>query len=85
MVDRCKKCGVGPRPYAQPCCCPDDMRAYYYGFTPTGCFEIDVILEAVAQAGKAYHDTSSWNDDEYSMVDRIQDAANRAAEVRREG
>lgn len=39
------------------------MRAYYYGFTPTGIEEIDRILSAVACAGKAYHHTNDWLDD----------------------
>lgn len=39
------------------------MNAYYYGFTPTGVRAIDVILSAVAAAGKAYHHTESWLDD----------------------
>ncbi len=59
------------------------MDAYYYGFEPTGVREIDLILSAVACAGKAYHHTESWNErdesHEPSPVDRIQDAANAAA------
>lgn len=61
--------------------------AYYYGFELTGVLPVDAILEAVAQAGKAYHHTSSWDD--YDCKDygdppktyaqRIQDAANEAA------
>ena len=63
------------------------MNAYYYGFTPTGNADIDAILSAVAAAGKGAHHTESWTDvhewesDGLSAVDRIQNAANRAAGV----
>lgn len=40
------------------------MDAYYYRFTPTGAESIDRILSAVACAGKAYHSTSQWNDED---------------------
>ena len=70
------------------------MNAYYYSFEPTGVREIDVILSAIARAGKAYHNTEGWGgglwDDkpEYpeepfvgdNWIDRIQNAANTAAE-----
>lgn len=39
------------------------MSAYYYGFKPTGVREIDLILSAIACAGKSYHLTEDWNDD----------------------
>lgn len=39
------------------------MTAYYYGFYDTGVREIDLILSAVACAGKAFHHTQDWNDD----------------------
>lgn len=59
------------------------MCAYYYGFDETGCREVDLVLSAVACAGKAYHHTDKWsdpNDDgEPSEVERIQAAANAAA------
>jgi len=42
---------------------PLKLNAYYYCFGPTGCFEIDLILSAVARAGKAFHHTDSWSDD----------------------
>lgn len=67
---------------------PWRMDAYYYGFERTneGC--IDLILSAVACAGKAFHHTESWGD--YSPaynsahrgetpVARIENAANDAA------
>jgi hypothetical protein len=59
------------------------MDAYYYGFTPTGVEIVDRILSAVAVAGKAYHHTESWTDqDEWtnpSHAARIQQAAEAAA------
>lgn len=64
---------------------PDDLRmnAYYYWFSKTGVREIDEILSAVAMAGKAYHHTSDWGNDDYyeghSVVDLIQEMADRAA------
>ena len=63
------------------------MRAYYYSFTPTGNKDIDAILSAVASAGKGSHHTEGWSDvhewedDGFSAVDRIQNAANKAAGV----
>lgn len=65
------------------------LSAYYYSFEPTGVPEIDNILSAVACAGKAFHNTSDWNDgtDVYedshrgeTPIDWIQNAANDAAE-----
>ena len=38
------------------------MNAYYFGFTPTGVREIDLILSAIAHAGKGYHHTEYWLD-----------------------
>lgn len=61
--------------------------AYYFGFDETGCEPIDRILEAVCDAGKAYHHTSEWADpDDYvlagkSHIDLIQEAANEAARL----
>jgi len=62
------------------------MEAYYYSFNSTNCRVIDEILSAVACAGKAYHNTSEWDepinwkDDEGpSYADSIQSAADRAA------
>lgn len=58
-----------------------NLRAYYYAFTPTGNADIDLILAAVASAGKMYHHTDGWSDDDYgpSCIELIQEAANRAA------
>lgn len=63
------------------------MEAYYYCFNPTGVPEIDLILSAVACAGKAYHHTDGWRDEcewppheGVTPVAWIQNAANRAAE-----
>lgn len=39
------------------------MDAYYYGFQMTGVLAVDLILSAVACAGKAYHHTEDWNND----------------------
>ena len=38
------------------------MNAYYYSFAPTGERAIDVVLSAVACAGKAYHHTEDWRE-----------------------
>lgn len=47
---------------------PNDARmsAYYYGFSRTGVGSVDAILSAVAVAGKAYHGTAYWGDEEGS-------------------
>ena len=62
------------------------MDAYYYSFEPTGVDEIDMILAAIAWAGKAYHHTEWWNDEDVfddvanvTYIDAIQMMANRAA------
>jgi hypothetical protein len=64
------------------------MSAYYYGFDKTGVPEIDLILSAVACAGKAFHHTDQWNDEsswrtDYhegeTPVEWIQNAAKKAA------
>ena len=72
---------------------PDQLRmnAYYYSFEKTGVVEIDRILSAVAMAGKAYHETSQWDDETYTEqlvyggkitpVELIQEMANRAAKA----
>ena len=67
----------------------DDLRmdAYYYGFVFTSAQEIDLILSAVACAGKAYHHTEDWKDETNpwtghegrTPVDWIQNAAGKAA------
>jgi len=62
-----------------------NLCAYYYSFEPTGNEDIDSILEAVASAGKSFHNTEDWTDshewlpDGMSVADKIQEAANRAA------
>lgn len=66
---------------------PMRMDAYYYGFYPTGCQKVDIILSAVACAGKAYHHTEDWGEQTTprphltgeSPVDWIQNAASAAA------
>jgi hypothetical protein len=64
------------------------MHAYYYDFGETGVREIDLILSAVACAGKAFHGTEDWNEQcDYrpealrgdTPVDWIQNAADDAA------
>lgn len=61
-----------------------NLRAYYYAFASTGDPKIDLILAAVAAAGKGYHNTEFWSDDDDgpSYIDLIQEAANRAATPR---
>jgi len=64
------------------------LDAYYYGFDATGEHSVDVILSAVACAGKAFHHTESWTDDSHvyepdhhrgaNPVEWIQNAANAA-------
>lgn len=58
-----------------------NLSAYYYSFAPTGDPDIDLILAAVAAAGKGFHHTDGWTEDEDgpSYIDQIQEAANRAA------
>lgn len=65
------------------------LNAYYYSFAPTGQRVVDLILHAVARAGKAFHHTSQWTEDEMAefyehcegdtCVEWIQNAANKAA------
>ncbi len=67
------------------------MNAYYYSFEPTGCREIDIILSAVASAGKGFHNTADWQDEckveNYgpftgkNFNEAIQNAANEAARL----
>lgn len=68
-----------------------NLSGYYISFEPTGCFEIDLILSAVARAGKAYHHTDSWGDETPPYdprfrgkcpLDWIQFAAEDAAKAR---
>lgn len=60
--------------------------AYYYSFEPTGCEPVDLILMAVARAGKLAHHTDTWQNDQYhwshyggTPADLIQAAAESAA------
>lgn len=59
------------------------LSSYFIDFDPTGNDDVDLILGAVALAGKMYHSTEWWADDEdghgYSLNDLIQAAANSAA------
>lgn len=71
---------------------PLRMDAYYYGFDPTGVRAVDVILSAVACAGKGYHHTDGWTESHMefgpfrgnSYVEFIQNAAKDAAELLRQ-
>jgi len=70
---------------------PDDdirMDAYYYGFSKTGERSVDVLLSAIACAGKAFHSTEDWLSDcrtyeechrGKTPVEWIQNAANDLA------
>ena len=66
------------------------MNAYYYSFESTGIEGVDKILSAVARAGKAFHHTDQWSDNQEwlggkSYIDLIQDAANElAASIKQE-
>jgi len=66
------------------------LSGYYLDFEHTGVFEIDLILSAVARAGKAYHHTADWSDETppydprfqgKTPLDWIQFAANDAAKA----
>ena len=80
-IEDCQPCkSSGKRPIR--------MEAYYYSFASTGVPAIDVILSAVACAGKAYHHTDDWGDNSSPYhelhrgecpVDWIQNAADDAA------
>ncbi|MBX6133547.1 hypothetical protein [Pseudomonas aeruginosa] len=61
-----------------------NLDAYYYGFYPTGCDLVDSVLEQVARAGKAFHSTDDWNEEDLdglSPVDKMQAAANASAKT----
>lgn len=58
------------------------IKSYYYSFKSTGVSAVDAVLCAVAQAGKSYHHTEGWSDDDYgsgSCADHIQAAADKLA------
>jgi hypothetical protein len=58
------------------------FAAYYYNFEPTGEESVDRVLAAVATAGKWYHHTESWGDEDRdgrSAAGLIQAAAGIAA------
>jgi len=62
------------------------LSSYWFDFEPTGDENVDLILGAVALAGKYAHSTEWWNEDDdprgYSLADLIQAAANHAAGVK---
>lgn len=47
------------------------MDAYYYGFAPTGLLVVDLILSAVACAGKCFHSTEQWTEECTPYHDRL--------------
>jgi hypothetical protein len=56
------------------------MRGYYFQFAPTGVVEVDRVLSAIACAGKGYHHTEFWSEEDewkggHSYIDLIQGAA----------
>lgn len=59
------------------------LRAYFHTFEPTGCDAVDAILEAIAIAGKAYHNTMEWSEEDLGAPNGywalIQQRANEAA------
>ena len=60
------------------------LYGYYISFDETGVSVVDNVLAAIADAGKAYHNTIDWNNEPYdrteSCVDSIQRMAGLAAE-----
>ena len=69
-----------------------DWWGYYIHFEPTGVPEVDRVLSAVGLAGKMYHHTDMWAEDDAdfgpirkgeSPVGFIQRAANDAARTLR--
>lgn len=61
-----------------------NLNAYYYGFEPTGCDLVDAVLEQVARAGKAFHSTEDWNEEDTdgrSPAAKMQAAANASAQA----
>jgi hypothetical protein len=65
------------------------LSAYYYGFQHTKDDYIDAILEAVAMAGKSFHSTSEWTEendflDGLSYAQLIQNKADEASDKHEE-
>jgi hypothetical protein len=67
---------------------PLKFNAYYYSFEATGSYPVDLVLSAVARAGKAFHTTEDWSNEiepyhpafeGKAPVDWIQNAAVRAS------
>lgn len=40
-----------------------NLQSFNFSFEPTGDKDIDLILSAVANAGKYFHSTEHWNDE----------------------
>lgn len=64
------------------------LGSYWFGFDETGVDSIDSVLSAICLAGKGYHSTEFWNEDnkeDYeqfrgkSYIEWIQNSANDAA------
>lgn len=62
-----------------------DLNSYHFSFEKTGNEKVDNLLYAICRAGKAFHNTSQWNDEVGEMyhgvkgitpVEWIQNAAN---------
>lgn len=71
------------QPAAGECDAPPlRLNSYYFAFETTGERAIDIVLSAVAGAGKSYHHTENWGDDSdgLSCAGRIQTAAVAAAD-----
>ena len=66
---------------------PVFFEAYYFELPATGVEVVDLILERLARAGKAFHHTEWWDDpdegdeDGVSHVDSIGRAAQAAADT----
>lgn len=61
-----------------------NLNAYYYCFEPTGCDLVDAVLEQVARAGKAFHSTEDWSEEDTdgrSPAAKMQAAANASAQA----
>lgn len=66
-----------------------NLSSYYFSFESTGNKDVDMLLYAVARAGKCFHSTDQWVEEidwvnsplleGNSPVDWIQNAANNLA------
>lgn len=58
------------------------FNAYYYTLEATGVPDVDVLLEAVADAGQGCHHTEDWSN--YGYTEKIQRAADELAAAYKE-